>query len=128
MPTTLTDLVQLESIDFTCGHRNYLPEHFVLIRRRDHSNFWCAQCGIANCFSGKSDIERLRGKLTTTKDMLNSVRAERDTKEAQRRAEKAAKTKLKQRIANGVCPCCQRSFTNLHSHMQKQHPDFAEHP
>ena len=40
------------------------------------------------------------------------------------RGQKAAKTKLKNRIANGVCPCCNRSFHNLQQHMSKQHPDF----
>lgn len=31
-------------------------------------------------------------------------------------------TKLK-RLSNGVCPCCNRSFHNLHQHMKKQHPE-----
>ena len=42
------------------------------------------------------------------------------------RSEKGAKTKLKKRIANGVCPCCERSFVNLARHMKGQHPDFME--
>lgn len=41
-------------------------------------------------------------------------------------AQKGQTTKLKKRIANGVCPCCQRSFQNLHRHMVHQHPEFAE--
>jgi hypothetical protein len=35
-------------------------------------------------------------------------------------------TKLKQRVANGVCPCCHRSFVNLHRHMAGQHPDYTK--
>lgn len=29
------------------------------------------------------------------------------------------------RIANGVCPCCQRSFDNVRRHIASKHPDFA---
>lgn len=42
------------------------------------------------------------------------------------RAEKGAKTKLKKRIANGVCPCCNRTFVNLHRHMKGQHPEYTK--
>jgi len=31
------------------------------------------------------------------------------------------------RVANGVCPCCNRSFQNLARHMETRHPDYAPH-
>lgn len=34
-------------------------------------------------------------------------------------------TRTRNRIKNGVCPCCNRSFTDLHRHMANKHPDFA---
>lgn len=40
------------------------------------------------------------------------------------RATKAAHTRTKNRIANGVCPCCNRQFMNLHRHMETEHPDY----
>lgn len=40
-------------------------------------------------------------------------------------AQRGQTTKLKNRIAKGVCPCCQRSFQNLKRHMESQHPDFS---
>lgn len=27
--------------------------------------------------------------------------------------------------ACGVCPCCNRSFTNVRRHMTSQHPDYT---
>lgn len=45
--------------------------------------------------------------------------------EYQRRAQKGQNTRLKKRIAAGVCPCCNRSFANLREHMAGQHPDFT---
>ena len=52
-----------------------------------------------------------RDKLKETKNSL--------------RATKAAHTRTKNRIKNGVCPCCNRQFVNLHQHMKNQHPDYT---
>ena len=56
------------------------------------------------------------------------LRDQRDRAENRRRAEKAAKTRIKNRVANGVCPCCNRTFKNLARHMASQHPDFTPNP
>jgi hypothetical protein len=42
------------------------------------------------------------------------------------RAQKAAKTRIKNRIGNGVCPCCTRTFQNLQRHMEHMHPEFKQ--
>lgn len=39
---------------------------------------------------------------------------------------KGAHQRTKNRVAKGVCPCCNRSFTNLAKHMAGQHPDFGD--
>jgi hypothetical protein len=41
-------------------------------------------------------------------------------------AQKGQKTRIKNRIARGVCPCCNRSFADLGAHMQQKHPHFTE--
>lgn len=33
-------------------------------------------------------------------------------------------TKERKRIKGGVCPCCNRHFTELEMHMANKHPDF----
>ncbi len=120
--TTNTDVT---AIDLGCGHRIYLSDDFIAARQRDHKTFYCSICGCRRHWPGKSDIELLRGRLASTEDMLHTARQQRDRNEYRRRAERAAKTRIKNRIANGVCPCCRRSFKNLHRHMQSQHPDYA---
>jgi hypothetical protein len=58
--------------------------------------------------------------------------AERDQIEASLKAQKAATTRFKNKLARaeaGVCPHCNRSFVNLGRHMASRHPDHApEHP
>jgi hypothetical protein len=119
--------VEIQAVTMTCGHTVFMDECLAIGRRRDHRNFYCTVCGQANHWPQKSDLDKLRGQLASKQDMLDTVRAERDRAEYQRRAEKAAKTKLKKRIAAGVCPCCNRTFKQLSAHMQRQHPEYA-HP
>lgn len=48
--------------------------------------------------------------------------------ESERRSHSATKgqlTKTKKRVGKGVCPCCNRHFTNVQRHMEQQHPDLA---
>jgi hypothetical protein len=41
-------------------------------------------------------------------------------------AERAAKTRYKNKLARGQCPCCKATFTDLAEHIKSEHPDFAE--
>ena len=52
-------------------------------------------------------------------------RAELNETKNSLRATKAAHTRTKNRINNGVCPCCNRQFLNLHQHMKTKHPDYT---
>ncbi len=98
------------------------------------ATFYCP-IGHPQSYVGQSDAQ----KLAATEKLLKNAQkrtewAEHNAAEAReearlaenrRRGEKAAKTRIKNRIANGVCPCCNRTFKNLHRHMENQHPDFA---
>jgi hypothetical protein len=74
----------------------------------------------------ESEADRLR--LRRERDRLRQRLAQRDDEikslEAQRGAALGQVTKLRNRVGNGVCPCCSRSFTNLRRHMDTQHPDW----
>ena len=123
--TVITTNTDITAVDLGCGHRVYLTDDFIEQRQRDHKSFYCNVCGRRRHWPQKSDLEKLRGRLATTQDMLDTARQQRDHSEHRRRGEKAAKTRIKNRIANGVCPCCNRSFKDLHRHMQNKHPDYV---
>ena len=116
----------------TCAMDFGVPERFEKDRRDDHGGFTCPK-GHSNVFYGKSDEEKLCGQLNREKDRHTRTRHELDQEESRHkdtkhslRAQKAAKTRLKKRIANGVCPCCNHSFKNLHRHISSQHPNFVK--
>lgn len=79
-----------------------------------------------------SKIDRLKDELSRqTEARARDLAAHARTREClenakhQIRAQKAAKTRLKNRIKNGVCPCCNRTFKDLARHMGSQHPGYA---
>lgn len=116
-----------------CGTLYAMPERMQQARRRDHATFYCPQ-GHQQYYPSKSDVERLEEQLVLAKRRAQFAEVSRDaardqaqTAEHRRRAQKAVTTRIKNRIAAGVCPCCNRSFENLKRHMDGQHPDFAAH-
>lgn len=109
-----------------CGFTIWMPVGFMRQRKRDHRLFHCTSCGQDQYWAQESDIERERRLRSAAVDQLNTVRQQRDHIERRRRGEKAAKTRIKNRIARGVCPCCNRTFANLAKHMAGQHPDYLQ--
>lgn len=104
---------------------------FEAARRRDHKTFWCP-AGCAQSYRAESEEEKLRKQLAASERRRGwaetreqSTRDQLEATERSLRGHKAAKTRIKNRIAAGVCPCCGRSFQNLRRHMDGQHPGFA---
>lgn len=49
-----------------------------------------------------------------------------DRKRKQLEVRKGLLTRMKNRVGNGVCPCCNRHFKNLQGHMKTKHPEFKD--
>lgn len=78
------------------------------------------------------EIEALQTKLKAAEENAQFYRDRRDYMEKEadhfRRSRDGIKgvlAKVKKRVAHGVCPCCNRSFTDLRRHMESKHPEFA---
>jgi hypothetical protein len=122
----------------SCGITYAIPESFrrsMLKYRGDKPNGWTTICPLGHewWYVGQTEQEKLRRQLDRQRDATAYERSRRDQAEASARAQKAAKTRIKndrdrikRRVASGVCPCCNRSFKNLKRHMSSQHPGFAE--
>lgn len=110
-----------------CGVPFALTEEYVQRRRGDRESFYCPN-GHSQWFAGESDkdkAQRLAGQLDMERTRARKLAEKLDYS---RRATKANGTrlrKLKERAANGVCPCCNRTFRQLAAHMRDKHPDFT---
>lgn len=114
-----------------CGICFGVPDLYDAERRRDGKMFCCPN-GHQQHYS-ETEVQKLKKQLETKEYELARAK-ERESYEWRRaqNAEKQAtraKNKLRrfeQRIAKGICPCCDRRFENLAQHMTEVHPEFAD--
>lgn len=110
-----------------CGIEVVLPRHLCAERRRDHKSFYCPN-GHSLSFQSETEEERLKKRLAAKEQAAERYLQEIDRLSRSRDAYKGKMTEIKNRISNGVCPCCKRSFTNVRRHMASKHPEFKETP
>jgi hypothetical protein len=128
---TLKTTIELQTCA-NCGITFGAPGFFLDKRRENHQTYYCPN-GHSLWFPQQSDAEKAQAEAEKYKKLwkdeqryASEVLSERNAAQKQLRAAKGQMTKLKQRVANGVCPCCHRSFVNLHRHMAGQHPDYTK--
>lgn len=68
----------------------------------------------------------LKKQLDWAESSARRARQEVERTKRQKAAIKGQLTKTRKRIANGVCPCCNRTFRNVARHIETKHPDFVE--
>lgn len=129
MSDTLTYVGELVVVTCWCGMRHAVPEElddFQARQRRDGRDQTAIYCplGHTHIRAGEGEAATLRKQLELARNREATVRAELDQTEASLRAHKGVATKLRKRVAAGVCPCCNRTFQNLSRHMAGQHPDY----
>lgn len=112
-----------------CGVAFAIPETMRAEKERDGGSWYCP--------NGHSRVytESVAEKLAKAEERLRVSRqreqATRDLLAAEERSHRATRgvvTRQKKklvRVANGVCPCCNRTFQNLLRHMDTKHPDYT---
>lgn len=95
-----------------------------LRRKTTKASFFCPN-GHEQHYVGETEADRLRRELAWAERQRDNARAELRMTANSLRVVKGHKTRLKKRIAAGVCPCCRRSFENVARHMKSKHPDYA---
>lgn len=132
MGTTFVANTQLITIDCKCGGVYAIQDRHYENCRQNGLSWSCPYCKTGWGFFGNSENSRLKRELEQARSSIAFARAAHDqTRAALRdtehslRAQKAAKTRIKNRIAHGVCPCCNRTFKDLAAHMNTKHPNYA---
>lgn len=127
MSFSFTETISLKTVSCAhCGVTFALTDSFIDFRRRNGESFYCPN---GHSLTYDSEFERLKRTLEAERRKLaeadarlsqanTTIARERD---ARANAEKKHKRKMR-RITNGVCPCCNRTFTDLGRHMKSKHP------
>lgn len=108
-----------------CGMVFAMPLDYQRRRKEDRKFFHCPE-GHSQHYTGKTEAQKLRDELERKSEMLANANARANTAEHERQAIAKAHRKMRVRVMNGVCPCCNRTFQNLMNHMKTEHPDFTE--
>ncbi|WP_341896421.1 hypothetical protein [Sphingobium sp. YR657] len=103
--------------------------------KRSSQEFHCPYGHKQHFVAGKSEAEKLREQLDEERRRRQRVEQDRayhiearESAERSARAFKGQVTRLRNRAKAGVCPCCNRHFSQLERHMASQHPDFTGEP
>ena len=120
-----------------CGMVFGLSDMVEETLRNSHNSF-CCPAGHVQHFAGKSQLEKAKDQLEAKerdlkyqRECTERMRNKRDEADRKALAEKRVKMRykndrdrIKSRVGNGVCPCCNRTFQDLAKHMQGKHPEF----
>lgn len=130
MARSLTHTIQVEFIDCaSCGMTFGMSDDFVGRRRKDGGSFYCP-AGHPNHFRENENdrIRRERDQLKQNQAYYEDrIKREQQAREAAERLasnRKGQVTKLRNRAAAGVCPCCNRTVSQMARHMATKHPGF----
>lgn len=108
-----------------CGVPYALNDEFVRQRRKDHKSWHCPN-GHSQYYPQKNETEQEKAKVARLERQLANRDEDLRAAKAAHAVTKGKLTKTRNRIAKGVCPCCNRSFANLQRHIAGQHPDYPE--
>lgn len=110
-----------------CGMSFGLPQAVQKRRLEDKGDFYCpsGHCQHYTGETAEARLERAQKEIAMLKDSREAERRERFRQERLKHEAHERRKKLEKRIKNGVCPCCNRTFSNLQRHMATKHPGSA---
>jgi hypothetical protein len=121
-----------------CGVQWAMTDEYIARRRKDHAWFYCPS-GHQQHYSGETPEEKRIRELEAEKEKFQRWHAgarqdatiEREARKSVERrlsATKGVLTRTKNRVARGVCPCCNRTVSQLARHMAAKHPEYTPAP
>lgn len=123
-----TFTIAAEYVEVDCGHESHGPGGFDFAMSRTFydetqrtKRTWYCPMGHPRAWRGKTTEQSLkdaRAKATHLQDQLRAAVRDAEASRVQLLRDRA-------RFANGVCPCCNRFFDNVHRHMSSKHPDYT---
>ncbi len=109
---------------WVCGIDFAMPEVIERKRQEDGKGFYCPNGDLISY--GPSLLEQEKKRRQAAEARATHESDQRKAAERSAAAARGQVTKLKNRAAAGICPCCKRHFVNLERHMGTKHPDFSE--
>ena len=126
MNNTIDFQVTLEQeICLSCSGVFAVNKEWIQRKRQSGGSWYCPYCQ-TGWHAAETENKRLEANLKRANNNLATEKAHHDQTKASLSAQKGVTTRLKNRIKNGVCPCCNRHFKDLFRHMENQHPEYEK--
>ena len=122
---TPTDLQDVECSE--CGMCFWMRTRYVNSRREDHGTFYCPN-GHNQYFPAKTEAEQLKAQLEAARRATADAREQLARERSSHASTKGKLTKTLNRVHQGVCPHCNRTFMDLQKHMVSRHADADPKP
>jgi hypothetical protein len=124
MTKTYTETITLqEETCASCGITFAVPSHWLKNKQSTGEGFCCPNGDRLSFAKGTETM--LREKLQSEQERYRQLELQLTNAQDQLQATTQELQKHKKRVANGVCPCCNRSFTQLQRHMKTKHPEYG---
>lgn len=129
---TFTESVELATDEcYLCHVLFAIPLSMQQRARAEGTTFYCPN-GHGQVYS-KSEVTKLKERLAEQEQVLlrkqrevEQANSARDRFRASAERERASRKRIEKRVANGVCPCCKRTFKQLAAHMDNKHPEYVK--
>lgn len=126
MQTSSFVTVELVHISVGCCNIEFgLPRSLYDACKNKGTAFHCPKCGDSRVFR-TTELQKLKAENERLKGRVHSAECQRRHAEHQRNAARKSHRKMRDRVKNGVCPCCNRTFENLLRHMRTKHPEYSD--
>lgn len=109
-----------------CGMAFAMVTEFRRKCLNNHNISFFCPAGHGQHYTGQNEAQRLQRELERERELLASSKAHTEKVKGDLSRITKAHKRMRVRVANGVCPCCNRSFTNLRDHMKTQHAEFGK--
>lgn len=122
--STLTYTGTMEIHSCPSCHMDYAaPEAFFRRISEGGGSWYCPQGhSVEFTTSHAEEMRKLQQQLDRQKSRTRHLEDQYEAAQLSARSYKGHVTRIKNRIANGVCPFCNRSFENVRNHMKSEHP------
>lgn len=129
--TTATTYEVITCPTHGCGVTLAITKAFATRRRNDGKTFYCLWGHTLSY--GETREDELKREAVLLRQQLDQAEAEARNARlhaiAQKRSAAAYRghlTRIRRRIAHGVCPCCRRTFKQVRQHIKNKHPELVE--
>lgn len=114
-----------------CGCVFAVTEQMKAILHSDPNRWFYCPNGHRQHFT-ESTEDRLRREVREERQRRETAERDRDACDRMYRSAERGKAiiqgkhrKLKERVAAGLCPCCNRPFANMLAHIHNEHPEYV---